>query len=70
MGKVNLYDWSQAPDWAQWAATDANGGSFWFENKPILSLIMSIWKKAIGISLPCPQQINVEWQHSLEQRPK
>ncbi len=27
-------DWSKAPDWAQWWATDANGESYYYEVEP------------------------------------
>lgn len=27
-------DWSQAPEWAQWWASDWNGHSYWYERRP------------------------------------
>lgn len=27
-------DWSQAPDWANWWAVDADGDAFWYESEP------------------------------------
>ena len=31
----NAPDWSQAPDWAEWYAIDADGQCFWYENEPV-----------------------------------
>ena len=31
----NAPDWSQAPEWAEWYAIDADGQCFWYENEPI-----------------------------------
>lgn len=64
------YDWSKAPRWAQWAATDLDGEVFWYENKP--SSGAGYWRTVFGqdkhfekISDYCK-----DGQDSLEQRPK
>jgi hypothetical protein len=28
-------DWSEAPEWADWYAIDADGQCFWYENEPV-----------------------------------
>ena len=28
------YPWEQAPDWANWAATDEDGRRWWYEYEP------------------------------------
>lgn len=33
---MSLYDWKNAPEWANYAARDFNGFAHWFENKPEL----------------------------------
>ena len=30
-------DWTEAPEWAQWYAIDANGDSYWWGVEPSLS---------------------------------
>ena len=68
-----LYDWSKAPEWANWAATDENGAAYWFEEKPVIS--------EEGDDLWCSDKWYEEadetttiyrivpWDQSLEQRP-
>src|SRR5688572_2979005 len=34
-------DWSQAPEWAQWWAVDANNSAYWYEIKP--TLLINCW---------------------------
>ena len=65
-----MYDWSKAPDWAQWAATDSNGIVYWYGVKPYVDRFYNRWMsyhRAISIALDakCP----VNWEESLEERP-
>ena len=68
--KTTMYNWSEAPDWAQWAATDANGSAFWYEAKPYAEIWIQQW-------LPNHKQYSgapsanclVSWKVSLEERP-
>jgi uncharacterized protein YoxC len=61
------YDWSKAPEWAKWRATDENGLCHWYENKPIA--YGHCWRSKDILQLsyygePCP-----DWRNTLEQRP-
>ena len=72
MGKVNLYDWSQAPDWANWAATNGSGESFWYEEKPLRNSMVNYWIKRNNticqyFSRETPR---IMWDELIEQRPK
>lgn len=72
------YDWSKAPEWAMWAATDEDGEVFFYRNKPeIYSEDQHVWaynwpddaKWLSHVQIghhdkPCP-----DWRDSLEQRP-
>lgn len=71
--KSTLYDWSDAPDWAQWAATDKNGRAFWYKYRPDVSVQEEPWiytsmykiiEENHHAVLRC-----VDWKDSLEQRP-
>lgn len=43
-------DWSKAPRWAQWYATDADGSSLWYEHEPKLKF-NALYRKEKGISM-------------------
>jgi hypothetical protein len=68
--KATMYDWSKAPDWAQWAATDEEGDVNWYEEKPTIDNYIGGW-------LPERKRYNyasavnriVAWKDSLEERP-
>lgn len=68
---TTIYDWSKAPEWAEWAATDDNGCSWFHSKKPRLS--SSAWAMAFGDGARCSlfgEFMNVQdWRYSLEQRP-
>lgn len=60
-------DWSNAPDWANWLAKDADGTWYFYENRP--NRLIDVWEipgKFQGISL-AP---SAGWENSLQQRPK
>lgn len=70
----NLYDWSKAPDWANWAATYENGSVFWYERKPVKEDTVSLtWFKYNGMAAKAEESVKlrpVPWDQSLEQRPE
>ena len=69
---ATLYNWSTAPDWAQWAAMDANGISCWYEQEPVMSNWADWWFAANGKHTVNEKRatLSVKWENSLEQRPK
>ena len=70
-----LYDWSKAPEWANWAAMDEDGDVFWFEGKPerlgrgwrddswYTEKRWELARRATALYQSVP------WDQSLEQRP-
>lgn len=62
------YPWDQAPDWANWAATDARGVQFWYENEPVekASCFFSKTGRYLFFSIigPCEN-----WKESKQSRP-
>jgi len=55
---MSLYDWKNAPEWANYAARDFNGFAGWFENKPELYKEHEAdrcgeWYAPNGKSAPC-----------------
>lgn len=71
---MSRYDWSQAPEWAMWAATDSCGSRHWYSHRPQVSQDAywgvydtdSDWDRApvAGERFPGP-----DWRGSLEPRP-
>lgn len=62
-------DWSEAPEWANWVAIDANGEWFWFENEPKILSIQDIWDVKDGNV--CPYELDddpCDWKSSLRTR--
>ena len=67
-----LYDWSKAPEWANWAATDGDGEVCWFEEKPEpLEEYDGLWctEKCGKTAEEAVKLRSVPWDQSLEQRP-
>ncbi len=70
--KASRYDWKDAPEWAMWMATDADGVVYRFEHKPDRQWGSEEWiayggRTEVDIAsddLPCP-----DWRDSLEPRP-
>ena len=58
------YDWSKAPEWARYAATDEDGTTWWFENEPVE--IDYGWDSNGGRW----QVVSIDWRDSLEARPE
>lgn len=68
-------DWSQAPDWAQWWAVDADGTAVWYEAEPFVSdPFMWDWnytphtQNKIDKILHIP--IGIDWRTTLRRRPQ
>lgn len=68
--QTSRYDWSKAPEWAMWAATDENGKKFFYEDIPVLVDGYNFWtRNSLGQYELCRMN-NSDWQSSLEQRPQ
>lgn len=64
------YDWSKAPEWAQWAATDKNGNVFWFNTMPQIVAGTTIFNNGDGRPLKIDNLGMCEdWATSREARP-
>ena len=67
-----MYDWSKAPDWAQWAATDADGKAFWYHQKPVKSTMDACWLYTHAGDEVMPfsdiLRCTSNWEDSLEER--
>lgn len=44
----NEINWKEAPEWANYMAEDADGYSYWYEKKPILSEDEKYWYEFQG----------------------
>lgn len=67
-----VFELDECPDWAQWAAVDADGKAHWFGSQPCIRA--KCWRRQ-----PCSSSSRVcfgwlfdatDWQHSLIERPK
>lgn len=65
------YPWEEAPEWAEWAATDEDGEEWWFEYEPFFN--------SAGVWMDIGGKINrfsssdyplIDPKNSLQQRPK
>lgn len=66
------YDWSKAPEWAQWAATDKNGVTHFYEIAPYLEDDFDEWLTQYKYKRspePCILDHSGDWRDSLERRP-
>ena len=64
-------DWSSAPDWARYAAKDADGSIFLFDSEPELSKFTDMWvfggeESEYHSTSGC---MGIGWRDSLEKRP-
>ena len=71
-----LYDWSKAPGWANWIATDEDGELWAFEGRPVIYSETAhgetgSWDSGQSYAMPLNYKGNssVPWDQSLEQRP-
>jgi len=61
---MSLYDWSQAPAWAPYAAMDLDGTAYWYEHRP--AICGSEWHAE---QRSRAEEIDSVWEDSLEKRP-
>ena len=60
-------NWSDAPEWANYKATDRDDSGWWYEHKPILSDYY--WVESTGRFLRVvPLIICENWEDTLEKR--
>ena len=63
-------DWSQAPEWANWWAMDADRDCYWFENKPETMSVTWLPFDASDVK-PTPSfGYTGDWRESLRKRPE
>lgn len=65
---MTRYDWSKAPEWAQWAATDEDGRGYWYEHQPFI-----VGRRWLPVGRAARIDGNVDyynWRDSLECRPE
>lgn len=63
-----LYDWSEAPEWAHYAACDRSGNAWWFENAPEV-IEYGRYEPQGGKSRAMRGTFEYNWRDSLEKRP-
>lgn len=67
-----VFDLDVCPDWAQYAAVDADGSAYWFVDKPVIS--GKCWvRRQTGCPAKCilPEAFDTtDWMHSLIKRPE
>lgn len=64
-----IYDWSKAPDWAEWAAVINHRLVRYFQNKPVMG--ETFWLNTNGGKFDdsvCDSAVGSKWKESLEQR--
>ena len=63
--------WTNAPDWVNFIAVDADGHVWGFEQKPVINYTWKAWMPVTGLS-ECLSLIEDQsnWENSLEERPK
>lgn len=65
--KKPRYPWDEAPEWAMWAATDADGCKVFYENEPTEGLYE--WSHNGGDLCQIKHNAYPTWRDSLEKRP-
>lgn len=59
--------WVNAPEWANYVATDEDGNMYWYEKEPYLRKYD--WWEATGWKEHCGKKhINIKWKESLTLR--
>ena len=61
-------DWSNAPEWANWKATDKDGKAYWYQCEPYPYTKNAAWLSNEGKYTLAPSP-NYDWDRSLEHRP-
>ena len=74
MPEQSKYPWDDAPEWAQWAATDSDGVSYFYETEPYISsegewMTHCLYDETLLIYNHFEFCDKNEWQNSLEKRP-
>jgi len=59
--------WDNAPDWAQWVATDSDGTVWFHETKPMATF--ATWVSMDSMKLTDIRDNQNTWRESLRQRP-
>ena len=62
-------DWDNAPSWAQYRATDADGLAWWYEHRPRPADETMQWLADSGQS-QCDPRPGRTWKDALQTRPK
>ena len=59
--------WTDAPEWADYLAQDADGKWYWYENEPDDSNRLASWSPSFGLWDKAELR-NPNWRSTLEQR--
>jgi hypothetical protein len=62
-------DWSKAPEWARYWAIDADGGVYWYENKPSAKEFMGYWSDGGVGRKEFSGHSRYDWKDTLASRP-
>jgi hypothetical protein len=66
-----VFDREDCPEWANWAAVDADGRAFWYEVKPDRMVRAYVTEDYKGELITKPGRFDAsDWEHSLIERPK
>lgn len=68
-------DWNAAPEWAQWAAQDGDGGVFYYAEQPYTANVRERWLSDSGVCVAALAGVlyvghSKDWRDSLTQRPQ
>ena len=65
----NRVPWEEAPEWANWAATDFDGMRFWYQSEPFVGDVK--WNNSGGQSQYADHQNGcANWRASKQRRPQ
>lgn len=60
-------DWSQAPEWANYVAMDADGAWYWYSDEPVSRV--NYWHSTGGSTAFAGNSITI-WRSSLTSKPE
>jgi hypothetical protein len=69
----SFYPWHSAPQWANYAATEHDGTSYWYSEKPDKHRVLGFWfcqGEYISVAINPQPGITTHWEYTLEQRPR
>lgn len=66
MDNVVKLPWDEAPEWAQWAAMDADGEWWWYQAEPEVSRIL--WRHTTGLLCRFDFPPCTNWKESKRRR--